>query len=100
MDTDIVTQIRVTVLAVVLAQALSGFVSYIAARRSEERDREQREREQRRLSMLLLKCIITNKELSRSARLEAYDEYKAAGGNGWVDRYVARYLNDIEAGES
>jgi hypothetical protein len=100
MEGDYILQLCTTVLTVILAQALSSFVSYVVARRSEERDRDRRNREQQRLNLLLLKCVITNKELSRSARLEAYDEYKAAGGNGWVDRYVAKYLNDIEAGES
>jgi hypothetical protein len=96
MDKNAVTQLCATVLAlaVILAQVLSSFVSCTVVRRAAERDREQW-----RLGTLLLKCVITNKELSRSARLEAYGEYKAGGGNGWVDRYVARYLNDIEAGE-
>jgi hypothetical protein len=48
------------------------------------------------MNMLLLKCVITNKELSRQARLDAYDEYKKKGGNSWVDGYALSNLKISE----
>ena len=63
--------------------------------RVEESMRVQTE-DNRKTRLLALKSIITNKELSEQARLDAYDEYKADGGNGWVARYVAKNLGLAE----
>jgi hypothetical protein len=59
-------------------------------------ERRRQAEELRRLKMLVLKCIITNRELSRHARLDAYDEYKREGGNSWVDAYALKFLKNIE----
>jgi hypothetical protein len=40
----------------------------------------------------ILKLQITNEQLPPDCRLEAYDEYKALGGNSWVDKYTDTYL--------
>jgi hypothetical protein len=40
----------------------------------------------------VLKLQITNEQLPTSYRLKAYDEYKALGGNSWVDEYTATDL--------
>jgi hypothetical protein len=58
----------------------------------ERQDRRRQAEESRRFKMLVLKCVITNKELSRQARLDAYDEYKREGGNSWVDGYALKNL--------
>jgi hypothetical protein len=46
--------------------------------------------------LLALKCTITNKELSKQARLDAYDAYKKLGGNSWIDDYVNKNIRTIE----
>lgn len=43
-------------------------------------------------SIMLLKLLIINKSIPRSARLEYYDEYKKLGGNSFVDDYVKNNL--------
>jgi hypothetical protein len=63
--------------------------------RLEERMCKQEE-EMREFKLLILRCLITNKELGVQARLDAYDKYKKAGGNSWVDAYYAKYLMSSE----
>jgi hypothetical protein len=80
--------------------AAASFVSFALLRVAEyfirERQKQRRQAEEAQKSYLLaLKCVITNKELSRQARLDAYDEYKRPGGNSRVDGYVIKFLKDI-----
>jgi hypothetical protein len=44
----------------------------------------------------MVQIVITNRELSRQARLDAYDEYKKEGGNSWVDTYVSDNVRAIK----
>jgi hypothetical protein len=75
-------QVVYIVIAAVVSLALLWLLEYVF----KERHRQTEE------IMLALTCVITNKELSRQARLDAYDEYKKLGGNGWVDGYVSGNL--------
>jgi hypothetical protein len=83
------TQVVCTVIAAIVSPALLRLLEYVFRERQERRKQTA---EQRRLKALLLKCVITNKELSRQTRLDAYDEYKREGGNSWVDVYVLSNL--------
>jgi hypothetical protein len=87
------TQIVSTVIAAIVSPALLRLLEYVFKERQECLKRA---KEQRRFNMLLVKCVITNKELSRQARLDAYDEYKKENRNGWVDGYV---LNNLKIQE-
>jgi hypothetical protein len=93
-------QIIYTVTASLASFALLRVAEYfIKERRERRRQTEEIEKlhqEMRRFEMLALKCVITNKELSKQARLDAYDEYKHLGGNSWVDGYVLKYLSILE----
>jgi hypothetical protein len=88
-----IIQIVCTVLGTVVSPAMFLLLGYVFKGR---KDRQREAEQQRRYNMLLLKCVITNKELSRQARLDAYDEYKKLGGNSWVDGYVLSYLKISE----
>jgi hypothetical protein len=95
-----IIQIACTVLGTVVSPAMFLLLGYVFKGR---KDRQIRLAEQQavalkvhNMNMLLLKCVITNKELSRQARLDAYDEYKKLGGNSWVDGYVLSYLKISE----
>jgi hypothetical protein len=110
-------QIILPVVTTVLTLVLAGLVSYVAGKRNAQKEREATYRQldeqlkrmderlgafelrMREMNLLLLKCVITNKELSLTARFDAYDAYKAAGGNGWVERYVVKHLNDTDGEE-
>jgi hypothetical protein len=87
------TQIVCTAIAAVVSLALLRSLEYFFRERVERRRQAE---ELRRLKMLVLKCVITNRELSRQARLDAYDEYKREGGNSWVDVYALKFLKNIE----
>jgi hypothetical protein len=93
-------QIICTVTAAVFSPVLLRILEYFFMERREHRRQAEEARRQaeelHRCKMLALKCVITNGELSRQARLDAYDEYKREGGNSWVDAYVVRHLNNIE----
>lgn len=41
---------------------------------------------------LMLKMTIVDNNMPKSARLEAYDEYRRIGGNSWVKDYVEENL--------
>jgi hypothetical protein len=88
------TQIVCTVIAAFVSPVLLRLLEYLFKERQERRRQAE---ELYRFRMLALKCVITNKELSLQARLDAYDEYKKEGGNSWVDAYVVKYLKNIEA---
>jgi hypothetical protein len=83
-----------------VSPVILSVVRYIfSERRNRRRQEETTEKfalELHRLKMLALKCVITNNELSRQARLDAYDEYRKAGGNSWVHDYVVKNLHYIE----
>jgi hypothetical protein len=100
-------QIICTIIAAVVSPALMLALSYFVKDRQERRRQEEEtgklrqalensRQETQEFYMLALKCAITNRELSRQARLEAYDKYKKAGGNSWVDGYAAKYLKIVE----
>jgi hypothetical protein len=84
-----IIQIVCTVFGTIVSPAMFLLLGYVFKGR---KDRQREAEQQRRYNMLLLKCVITNKELSRQARLDAYDEYKKLGGNSWVDGYVLKEL--------
>jgi membrane protein YqaA with SNARE-associated domain len=86
-------QILCTTIAAVVSPVLLYLLGYFFKERSERRRQAE---ELRRFKMLSLKCVITNKELSCQARLDAYDEYKKEGGNSWIDAYVVKHLKNIE----
>ncbi|HET6785266.1 MAG TPA: hypothetical protein VFH18_04540 [Erysipelotrichaceae bacterium] len=44
------------------------------------------------IQLLVLKSIITNKDIPENARLDSFDAYKKIGGNSWVDKYVEENL--------
>jgi len=44
------------------------------------------------IQLLVLKSIITNKDIPESARLDSFDTYKKHGGNSWIDKYVEENL--------
>jgi hypothetical protein len=104
-------QIVCTVIAVVVSPVLLLILEYVFKDRQARRREAERRAEELRvfdsrvsgmksevlaMRMLLLKCVITNKEFSRQARLDAYDEYKKLGGNSWVDGYVVSRLKISE----
>jgi hypothetical protein len=62
----------------------------------QEEELEKLRQETRKCHLLALKCVITNPELDRQVRLDAYDEYKSLGGTGWVDTYVSDTLRAIK----
>lgn len=49
-----------------------------------------------KIYMLVLKLGIVNEKIPRYARLEMYDEYKALGGNSWVEAYADKNLKSPE----
>jgi hypothetical protein len=79
---------------------LGKIFEYLIKGRQERKQRAEESRrweeELHRFKMLALKCVITNKELSRQARLDAYDEYTREGGNSWVKTYVS---DNLKAGK-
>jgi hypothetical protein len=79
-----------------LLRAAEYFIKERRERRRQTEEIEKLHQEMRRFEMPALKCVITNKELSKQARLDAYDEYKNLGGNSWADGYVLRYLGILE----
>jgi hypothetical protein len=89
-----------TVIAAVASPVLLRVLEYLFKERQERRrqaeELEQFRQELHRFTMLALKCVVTNKELSLQARLDAYDEYKKAGGNSWLDRYVSEHLKEAK----
>jgi hypothetical protein len=87
----IMIQVVCTVTAAVVSPVILRLLEYFFKERQERRRMAE---ELRRFKMLVLKCVITNKELSRQARLDAYDEYKREGGNSWVDLYMAGQIKD------
>jgi branched-subunit amino acid transport protein AzlD len=93
-------QIICTVAAAMVSPVLLRLLEYFFREKQERRRQaEELERfalEMQKFKMLVLKCVITNKELSRQARLDAYDEYKREGGNSWVDGYVLSHLRIAE----
>jgi hypothetical protein len=93
-------QIICTVIAAVVSPTLtlllSSFFKNWQERRRQSKEMEKFCLEMREFKLLALKCVITNKELSYQARLDAYDKYKEAGGNSWVDGYANQYLKNIE----
>jgi hypothetical protein len=99
-EEDFMTQVVCTVIAAVASPVLLRFLEYAFKERQERRRQEEELQKQaeelHRFKMLLLKCVITNKELSRQTRLDAYDEYKREGGNSWVDGYVLSNLKISE----
>lgn len=48
---------------------------------------------------LTLRALITNVTLPREYRLRAFDEYKAANGNSWVEDYVQKHLKNQKTDE-
>jgi Mn2+/Fe2+ NRAMP family transporter len=91
-----IIQIVCTVLGTVVSPAMFLLLGYVFKGRKDRQGEEERRAEESRIldsrmsamgseimamNMLLLKCVITNKELSRQARLDAYDKYKKLGGN-------------------
>lgn len=62
--------------------------------RLEDNDESVAERLERN-EKLILKLTIVDKNMPRSARLEAYDEYRLIGGNSWVENYVQQNLIDV-----
>jgi hypothetical protein len=90
---SVVTQIACTVIAALVSPALLRLFEYLFKERAARRRQAE---EMHRFTMLALKCVITNKELSNQARLDAYDAYKKEGGNSWVDTYVVRHLKTAE----
>jgi hypothetical protein len=99
-EEDAMTQVVYTVIAAVVSPMLFRLLEYIFKER-QERQRHIKELQDfelklQEMNMLLLECVITNKELSRQARLDAYDEYKKKGGNSWVDGYVLSNLKISE----
>jgi hypothetical protein len=83
------TQIICTAVAALVSPVLLRLLEYFFKERQE---RKRMMEELHRFKMLALKCVITNRELSRQARLDAYDEYRKEGGNSWVDVYVTKNL--------
>jgi hypothetical protein len=98
----------------VVYTAVATFVSFVLVRTGEYFIRGRRERrrqaeefeefrqeveklhmETREVYKAALKGIITNETLGTQARFDAYDEYRKAGGNSWVDRYVEKHLKNI-----
>jgi DNA-binding protein H-NS len=99
------TQIIYTVAAAVVSPIIIMLLEYLFKERRERRRRAEETRRQmedmrkcmaeiQKFKLLALKCVITNRELSSQARLEAYAEYKTYGGNSWVDQYVLQHLTD------
>jgi hypothetical protein len=110
-EDNAIIQIICTVIAAIVSPVLVLLLEYaFKGRRDKRREAERRAEESRvfdsrmscleskvhSMNMLLLKCTITNKELSRQARLDTYDEYKKLGGNSWVDGYVLGCLKISE----
>jgi hypothetical protein len=100
------TQIIVPIVVAIGGPVVMRLLSYFSKERQERHDWEERvgrleermrrqEEGMREFMLLALKSVITNRELSEQARLDAYDGYKSLGGNSWVDAYVMKYLKSI-----
>jgi hypothetical protein len=86
-------QIIGTIAAAALSPALLRLLEYFFR---EQQERRRQAEESLRVKVLVLKCVITNNELSRQDRPDAYYEYKRESGNSGFDKYVLERLQNIE----